>query len=625
MKPKYILALDQGTTSSRAVLFNSRCEIVSMSQRPFNQQFPQPGWVEHNPLEIWSTQSFVMENVVNKADIEWSDIEALGITNQRETTVVWDRQTSEPVYNAIVWQDRRTADYCDALRERGLTERIREKTGLILDAYFSATKIRWILDNVPGAHARAERGELCFGTVDSWLAWRLSGGRLHITDVSNASRTMLFDIHTLDWDDELLDLFDIPRSMLPEVVPTSAVYGTTDCPQVPVPIPIASLAGDQQAALFGQQCIAPFSAKTTYGTGCFIMLNTGDRPHASANNLLATVAWQLGGKTTYALEGSVFVGGSVIQWLRDGLKLFSSSADSEPLAASVEDTGGVYLVPALTGLGAPYWDPYARGTIVGITRGTTSAHITRAALEAIAFEVDDVVRAMAADTGHTSTEMRVDGGAVANSLLMQFQADLTGVRIIRPSVMESTALGAAMFAGLPHLLTRSRSGTHGTTPQTLARGRAPQPALGRRVTTTVKTTRHDTCSGRIHRNRRDAASGHRRLRKRFTGPHQRQRRGVDRRHRHLGDGRLHRSGDRRSVQRRTPQSFGHAGLRRDGAVPVERRAGLRARPDAGRCGGRAGHMALLPSPFRSGREPRHHSRRFLHRPRRPQPGIESIE
>ena len=413
MKPKYILALDQGTTSSRAVLFNSRCEIVSMSQRPFNQQFPQPGWVEHNPLEIWSTQSFVMENVVNKADIEWSDIEALGITNQRETTVVWDRQTSEPVYNAIVWQDRRTADYCDVLRERGLTERIREKTGLILDAYFSATKIRWILDNVPGARARAERGELCFGTVDSWLAWRLSGGRLHITDVSNASRTMLFDIHTLDWDDELLDLFDIPRSMLPEVVPTSAVYGTTDCPQVPVPIPIASLAGDQQAALFGQQCIAPFSAKTTY-----------------------------------ALEGSVFVGGSVIQWLRDGLKLFSSSADSEPLAASVEDTGGVYLVPALTGLGAPYWDPYARGTIVGITRGTTSAHITRAALEAIAFEVDDVVRAMAADTGHTSTEMRVDGGAVANSLLMQFQADLTGVRIIRPSVMESTALGAAMFAGL---------------------------------------------------------------------------------------------------------------------------------------------------------------------------------
>ena len=448
MKPRYILALDQGTTSSRAVLFNSRCQIVAMSQRPFNQQFPQPGWVEHNPLEIWSTESFVMENVVNKAGIEWDEIEALGITNQRETTIVWDRATSEPVYNAIVWQDRRTADLCDTLREQGLTERIREKTGLILDAYFSATKIRWILDNVPGARARAERGELCFGTVDSWLAWRLSGGRLHITDVSNASRTMLFNIHTLAWDAELLDLFDIPRALLPKVVASSSVYGTTDCPQVPAQIPIASLAGDQQAALFGQQCIAPFSAKTTYGTGCFIMLNTGDKPHASANNLLATVAWQLDGKTTYALEGSVFVGGSVIQWLRDGLKLFSSSADSEPLAASVEDTGGVYLVPALTGLGAPYWDPYARGTIVGITRGTTSAHITRAALEAIAFQVDDVGRAMAADTGHASAEMRVDGGAVANNLLMQFQADLTGARIIRPSVMESTALGAAMFAGL---------------------------------------------------------------------------------------------------------------------------------------------------------------------------------
>lgn len=448
MKPKYILALDQGTTSSRAVLFNSRCEIVAMSQRPFNQQFPQPGWVEHNPLEIWSTQSFVMENVVNKAGIEWNEIEALGITNQRETTIVWDRATSEPVYNAIVWQDRRTADYCDTLRERGLTERIREKTGLILDAYFSATKIRWILDNVPDARARAERGELCFGTVDSWLTWRLTGGRLHITDPSNASRTMLFNIHTLAWDDELLELFDIPRTMLPKVVASSAVYSATDCPQVPQPIPIAGLAGDQQAALFGQQCIAPFSAKTTYGTGCFIMLNTGEKPRISSNNLLATVAWQIGGKTTYALEGSVFVGGSVIQWLRDGLKLFSSSADSEPLAASVEDTGGVYLVPALTGLGAPYWDPYARGTIVGITRGTTSAHIARAALEAIAFQVDDVVHAMAADTGHTSAEMRVDGGAVANNLLMQFQADLTGVCIIRPSVLESTALGAAMFAGL---------------------------------------------------------------------------------------------------------------------------------------------------------------------------------
>jgi len=448
MKPKYVLALDQGTTSSRAVLFDSRCRIVAMAQRPFDQHFPQPGWVEHDPLEIWSTQSSVLKEAVEKAGIAWNEIAALGIANQRETAIVWDRTTSEPVCNAIVWQDRRTADFCDTLRERGLAERIRQKTGLIPDAYFSATKIRWILDHVPGARARAERGELCFGTVDTWLAWRLSGERLHITDVSNASRTMLFDIRALAWDDELLELFDIPRSMLPEVVPSSAVYGTTDCAQVPASIPIAALAGDQQAALFGQQCTAPFSAKTTYGTGCFIMLNTGDRPRESANNLLATVAWQVGGRTTYALEGSVFVGGSVIQWLRDGLKLFRTSAESEPLAASVGDTGGVYLVPALTGLGAPYWDPYARGTIVGITRGTTSAHFARAALEAIAFQVDDVVRAMASDTGQASAEMRVDGGAVANDLLMQFQADLTGVRIIRPSVLESTALGAAMLAGL---------------------------------------------------------------------------------------------------------------------------------------------------------------------------------
>ena len=445
---QYILSLDQGTSSSRAIVFDRKGQICSMAQREFTQIFPKPGWVEHNPHEIWSSQASVIAEAIASIDINGLNIAGIGITNQRETTIVWDSETEEPVYNAIVWQDRRTSEYCDRLKAEGQTEFIRERTGLIVDAYFSATKIKWILDNVAGARERAEKGKLMFGTVDTWLIWRLTRGEVHVTDVSNASRTMLFDIHTLDWDDELLDLFDIPRSMLPEVVPTSAVYGTTDCPQIPVPIPIASLAGDQQAALFGQQCIAPFSAKTTYGTGCFIMLNTGDRPHASANNLLATVAWQLGGKTTYALEGSVFVGGSVIQWLRDGLKLFSSSADSEPLAASVEDTGGVYLVPALTGLGAPYWDPYARGTIVGITRGTTSAHITRAALEAIAFEVDDVVRAMAADTGHTSTEMRVDGGAVANSLLMQFQADLTGVRIIRPSVMESTALGAAMFAGL---------------------------------------------------------------------------------------------------------------------------------------------------------------------------------
>ena len=447
-KQKYIMALDAGTTSNRCILFNARGEMCSVAQKEFTQYFPKPGWVEHDANEIWTTQLGVALSAMNEVGASAEDIAAIGITNQRETTIVWDRDTGEPVYHAIVWQCRRTSEYCDALKARGLTDLIRQKTGLVIDAYFSATKLKWILDNVPGVRARAERGDLLFGTVETWLIWKLTCGKIHVTDYSNASRTMMFNIHTLDWDDEILKILDIPRCMLPRPVPNSEFYEYADPMHFGGEIKIAGAAGDQQAALFGQQCIAPFSAKTTYGTGCFIMLNTGDRPHASANNLLATVAWQLGGKTTYALEGSVFVGGSVIQWLRDGLKLFSSSADSEPLAASVEDTGGVYLVPALTGLGAPYWDPYARGTIVGITRGTTSAHITRAALEAIAFEVDDVVRAMAADTGHTSTEMRVDGGAVANSLLMQFQADLTGVRIIRPSVMESTALGVAMFAGL---------------------------------------------------------------------------------------------------------------------------------------------------------------------------------
>ena len=448
MKPKYILALDQGTTSSRAVLFNSRCEIVSMSQRPFNQQFPQPGWVEHNPLEIWSTQSFVMENVVNKADIEWSDIEALGITNQRETTVVWDRQTSEPVYNAIVWQDRRTADYCDVLRERGLTERIREKTGLILDAYFSATKIRWILDNVPGARARAERGELCFGTVDSWLAWRLSGGRLHITDVSNASRTMLFNIHTLQWDEELLRLFGIPASMMPQVKSSSEVYGATKTTIFAHKVPIAGIAGDQQAALFGQMCVEPGSVKNTYGTGCFLLMNSGEKPITSSNNLLTTIAWKIGDKVDYALEGSIFVGGSVVQWLRDGLGIIRSSSEVEALAASVPDTNGVYFVPALTGLAAPYWDQYARGAISGISRGTTAAHIARAALEGIAYQTLDIVGAMQRDSGITLRELKVDGGAARNNLLMQFQSDLLDTRVIRPGVTETTALGAAYLAGL---------------------------------------------------------------------------------------------------------------------------------------------------------------------------------
>lgn len=448
MKPKYILALDQGTTSSRAVLFNSRCEIVSMSQRPFNQQFPQPGWVEHNPLEIWSTQSFVMENVVNKADIEWSDIEALGITNQRETTVVWDRQTSEPVYNAIVWQDRRTADYCDVLRERGLTKRIREKTGLILDAYFSATKIRWILDNVPGARARAERDELCFGTVDSWLAWRLSGGRLHITDVSNASRTMLFDIRRLRWDPELLELFGIPEQMLPKVQPSSCIYGETEPGLFGGKIPVAGAAGDQQSALFGQCCFEAGDVKNTYGTGCFLLMHTGSEPVFSENGLITTIAASGPGKIRYALEGSVFTAGAAVQWLRDELKLIPDAAASEAEARSVADTGGVYVVPAFTGLGAPYWNQYARGTITGITRGFTRAQLVRATLESIAYQTCDICRAMESDAGVELTRLRVDGGAAANDLLMQFQSDLLGAEVLRPACIETTALGAAYLAGL---------------------------------------------------------------------------------------------------------------------------------------------------------------------------------
>lgn len=452
MKPKYILALDQGTTSSRAVLFNSRCEIVSMSQRPFNQQFPQPGWVEHNPLEIWSTQSFVMENVVNKADIEWSDIEALGITNQRETTVVWDRQTSEPVYNAIVWQDRRTADYCDVLRERGLTKRIREKTGLILDAYFSATKIRWILDNVPGARARAERDELCFGTVDSWLAWRLSGGRLHITDVSNASRTMLFDIHRLCWDEELCGILGVPMQILPRPVSNSEIYGCVK-PGIPgleklAGVPVCGAAGDQQAALFGQGCFRPGEAKNTYGTGCFTLMNVGQRAVRSRAGLVTSVAWRIGGETTYALEGSVFNGGSTIQWLRDEMGLIPSAPAINDLAAGVPDTGGVVVVPAFTGLGAPYWDMYARGAILGITRGTNRAHIARAVLACIAYQVTDLMLAMRQDAGCDITALRADGGASVSDLLMQMQADLLQIPVDRPAMVETTAFGAAALAGL---------------------------------------------------------------------------------------------------------------------------------------------------------------------------------
>ena len=448
MKPKYILALDQGTTSSRAVLFNSRCEIVSMSQRPFNQQFPQPGWVEHNPLEIWSTQSFVMENVVNKADIEWSDIEALGITNQRETTIVWDSETEEPIYNAIVWQDRRTSDYCDELKKQGLTDMIRQKTGLIIDAYFSATKIKWILDNVAGARKRAEKGKLMFGTVDTWLIWRLTRGEVHVTDVSNASRTMLFNINTLDWDQELLDLFGIPRSMMPEVKSSSEVYGHTKTTIFAHKVPISGIAGDQQAALFGQMCTEPGMVKNTYGTGCFLLMNSGEKPILSQNNLITTVAWKIGDKVNYALEGSIFVGGSVVQWLRDGLHVINSSSEVEALASQVPDTNGVYFVPALTGLGAPWWDQYARGTITGISRGTTTAHIARAALEGIAYQTMDITAAMSRDAGVPLRELKVDGGASRNNLLMQFQADILGTKVIRPQVVETTAMGAAYLAGL---------------------------------------------------------------------------------------------------------------------------------------------------------------------------------
>jgi glycerol kinase len=445
---KFILALDQGTTSSRAIIFNHNGEVVSLAQKPFEQIFPRPGWVEHDPLEIWSTQSSVAAEAVAKADLTGKEIAAIGITNQRETTVVWDRETGAPVYNAIVWQDRRTAKYCDQLREQGYADKIQEKTGLVIDAYFSATKLKWILDNVAGAREKAEKGKLCFGTIDTWLVWKFTRGKMHITDVTNASRTMLFNIHTLQWDDELLQLLNIPKSVLPDVRESSEVYGETATTLFATKIPIAGIAGDQQAALFGQMCDAPGMAKNTYGTGCFMLMNTGNKPVQSKNNLLTTVAWKINGKTTYALEGSVFIGGAAIQWLRDGLGILHTSSESEKLAASVEDNGGVYFVPALAGMGAPYWDQYARGAIFGITRGTTSAHIARAALEGIAFQVHDLLAAMESDSGKKSLELRVDGGAVANNMLMQFQANLFGSTVIRPKILETTALGAAYLAGL---------------------------------------------------------------------------------------------------------------------------------------------------------------------------------
>lgn len=448
MEKQYILALDQGTSSSRAIVFDHDGTICATAQKEFPQHFPKPGWVEHDPKDIWSSEASVVAEAITAMGINGLNIAAIGITNQRETTIIWDAATGEPVYNAIVWQDRRTSEYCDSLKEQNLTGMIREKTGLILDAYFSATKIRWILENVPGARERAESGQLRFGTVDSWLIWNLTRGERHVTDVSNASRTMLFNIHTLEWDDDLLKLFGIPRSMMPEVHSSSEVYGYTKTTIFAHKVPIAGIAGDQQSALFGQMCIAPGSVKNTYGTGCFLLMNSGTRPILSSNNLLTTIAWKIGDTVNYALEGSIFVGGSVVQWLRDGLGIIKSSSEIEALAMTVPDNGGVYFVPALTGLGAPYWDQYAKGTICGITRGTTAAHIARAALEGIAFETMDIVKSMEKDAGIRLPELKVDGGASRNNLMMQFQADVLGTKVIRPKVTETTAMGACYLAGL---------------------------------------------------------------------------------------------------------------------------------------------------------------------------------
>ena len=445
---KYILALDQGTSSSRAIVFDQHGQTKAVAQKEFTQIFPKPGWVEHNPMEIWSSQASVIAEAITSIDINGLDIAGIGITNQRETTIVWDAETGEPVYNAIVWQDRRTSEYCDMLKSKGLTDMIRSKTGLIIDAYFSATKIRWILENVPYAREKAEQGKLRFGTVDTWLIWMLTRGEVHVTDVSNASRTMVYNIHDLCWDKDLLELFGIPESMMPQVRSSSEVYGYTKTTLFAHEVPIAGIAGDQQAALFGQMCTEPGSVKNTYGTGCFLLMNSGEKPITSSNNLLTTIAWKIGDKVNYALEGSIFVAGSVVQWLRDGLGIIKSSSEVEELAASVEDNGGVYFVPALTGLGAPYWDQYAKGCLYGISRGTTAAHIARAALEGIAFQTMDIVNAMQKDAGISLAELKVDGGASRNNLLMQFQADILGTSVIRPQVTETTALGAAYLAGL---------------------------------------------------------------------------------------------------------------------------------------------------------------------------------
>ena len=445
---KYILSLDQGTTSSRAIIFNHNGEIVAIAQKEFKQIYPQAGWVEHDPLEIWSTQLSVATEVIVKANLTAIDINSIGITNQRETTVVWDRKTGVPIHNAIVWQDRRTSDYCDEIRNQGLAEKIQDKTGLIIDSYFSATKVKWILDNVTGAREKAEAGELAFGTIDSWLIWKLTDGRIHVTDVSNASRTMIYNIHSLNWDKELLDLFNIPESMLPEVKSSSEVYGETTGNILAAKIPIAGIAGDQQSALFGQMCTEVGMVKNTYGTGCFMLMNVGKDPKMNAGNLLTTIAWKIKDEVFYALEGSIFIGGAVVQWLRDEMGFISRSADVETLAERVKDTDGVYVVPAFAGLGAPYWDQHARGTITGLTRGTNKSHIARAALESIAYQTMDVLKTMEAVSGVNIAELRVDGGVTANNLLMQFQADLLNCKVIRPEVTEVTAIGAAYLAGL---------------------------------------------------------------------------------------------------------------------------------------------------------------------------------
>ncbi len=445
---KYILSLDQGTTSSRAILFNENGEMLSTAQQEFKQYYPQPGWVEHDAMEIWDTQLSVARQAIEKLGISAEDIAAIGITNQRETTILWDKRNGKPVHNAIVWQCRRTAPYCDSLQEQGWTDKIREKTGLLIDAYFSATKIRWILQNVPEAKELADSGNLLFGTIDTWLIWNLTGGQVHATDYSNASRTMLFNIHTLEWDKEILELLEIPENILPEVRPSSGVFGNTLPLLFGAAIPVSGVAGDQQAALFGQACFSPGAAKNTYGTGGFLLMNTGDKPVSSKNGLVTTIAWGLDGKITYALEGSIFVAGAAIQWLRDELKLISSAAETEGLCKEVPDTCGVYLVPAFVGLGAPYWDPYARGVLTGLTRGANRCHIVRATVESMAYQTYDVLHAMEQDAGIPLAELRVDGGAAANSFLLQFQSDITGVPVLRPSTLETTALGAAYLAGL---------------------------------------------------------------------------------------------------------------------------------------------------------------------------------